>query len=375
MNQKIYIIIVNFNNWLDTIECLESVLRNDYPDYQIIVVDNNSQNNSMEYIKAWAEGKLNIWIEPDNSLKYLTFPPVAKPIPYIYYTRQDVEKGVISELEKKNDIINIQNITTKYPIVFIQTGYNGGFAFSNNLGIKYALEKRDFSYVLLLNNDTVVKKDFLSELVKASINKNVGITGCKIYLYHDPQKIWFNGGKFKKLTGRVIHTTKIIDHDISYCNFITGACMLIKSIIIEKVGLLEECFFMYMEDMDYCFRVKNNGYQLNVAHNAVIFHKEGASLKYGKNKKFLWKESQRSDIQKFLITGYLNLRNDLYFVKSNFSKFYTLFFILCKTFPILIRRVLGIIIFDENKIERINILVRGINDALFNKMGKPEGLN
>jgi GT2 family glycosyltransferase len=59
-NPKIYIIILNYNGWADTIECLESVLRNDYPNYQVIVVDNNSPNNSMEYIKTWAEARLNV---------------------------------------------------------------------------------------------------------------------------------------------------------------------------------------------------------------------------------------------------------------------------------------------------------------------------
>jgi GT2 family glycosyltransferase len=81
---KVYIIIINYNSWADTIECLESVLRNNYPNYQVIVIDNNSPNNSMEYLKAWAEGKLDVWVKPNHPLRYLSFPPVKKPIPYIY---------------------------------------------------------------------------------------------------------------------------------------------------------------------------------------------------------------------------------------------------------------------------------------------------
>lgn len=143
---------------MDTIECLESVLRNDYPNYQVIVVDNNSPNNSMEYIKAWAEGKLDIWVKPDNPLRHLSFPPVEKPVPYVFYDREEAEKGGNPELEErlKNDIPN--GITTKYPLVFIQSGYNGGFAFGNNVGIKYALAKDDFDSVILLNNDTIIEK-------------------------------------------------------------------------------------------------------------------------------------------------------------------------------------------------------------------------
>ncbi len=68
---KVYVIILNYNGWADTIECLESVLRNDYLNYQVIVLDNNSPNNSIEYIKAWAEG--NVWLKSDHPLRNLSF--------------------------------------------------------------------------------------------------------------------------------------------------------------------------------------------------------------------------------------------------------------------------------------------------------------
>ena len=71
---KVYIVILNYNGWTDTIECLENVLRNDYPNYQVIVVDNNPPNNSMEYIKAWAEGKLDVRINLTNLLRNLSLP-------------------------------------------------------------------------------------------------------------------------------------------------------------------------------------------------------------------------------------------------------------------------------------------------------------
>ncbi len=92
MNPKVYIIILNYNGWADTIECLESVLRNDYPNYQVIVVDNNSPNNSMEYIKAWAEGKLDVWVNPNNPLRKLSSPPVSKSIPYVFIQRKRSRK-------------------------------------------------------------------------------------------------------------------------------------------------------------------------------------------------------------------------------------------------------------------------------------------
>jgi len=165
-NPKVYIIILNYNNWADTIECLESVLRNDYPNYQVIVVDNNSSNNSMEYIKAWAEGKLDVWVNPKHPLRYLSFPPVKKPIPYVHYTREEAENGGNKFLEDKLKENLPEGITTKYPMIFIQTGENLGFAGGNNVGIRYAFSKNDFEYIWFLNNDTVIEKDALFKLVQ-----------------------------------------------------------------------------------------------------------------------------------------------------------------------------------------------------------------
>ena len=80
-------------------ECMESVLRNDYQNYQVIVVDNSSPNNSMEYIKKWAEGKLDVWVRKDHPLRHLSFPPVKKPIPCVFYNRAEAEKGGKEEIE------------------------------------------------------------------------------------------------------------------------------------------------------------------------------------------------------------------------------------------------------------------------------------
>lgn len=157
---KVYIIILNYNGWYDTIECLESVLRNDYTNYQVIVLDNNSPNNSMEYIRAWADGKIDVWVKPDNPLRHLSFSPLPKPIPYVCYTREDAEKGGISEIEENARDKGFNGITTNYPLIFIQTGENLGFAGGNNVGVRYALAKDDFDSVILLNNDTVIKKEY-----------------------------------------------------------------------------------------------------------------------------------------------------------------------------------------------------------------------
>jgi len=273
---KVYIILLNYNGWTDTIECLESVLRNDYPNYQVIVVDNNSPNNSMEYLKAWAEGKLDVWVNPNNSLRNLSFPPVSKPIPYIYYTRKEAEKGGSLKTEEALKNKMPKDITSKYPLVFLQSGDNLGFAGGNNTGIRYALVKNDFEYIWLLNNDTVIRKDSLIKLVEFAEKNNTGISGSVLMYYDSPNTVQTYGGHINKFLGtshRILKKEQIKDK----LNYIVGASFLINRKVIEKIGLLPEVYFLYYEETDYCFNASKNGFSLGVALDSVVYHKEGQS--------------------------------------------------------------------------------------------------
>jgi GT2 family glycosyltransferase len=283
MKPKVYIITLNYKNWYDTIECLENVLRNDYPNYQVIVIDNNSPNNSMEYLKAWAEGKIDIWVDPRNPLRRLSFPPVPKPIPYVFYTREEAEKGGNLDLEKKLEGKVPEGLTTKYPIVFIQIGNNLGFAGGNNVGIRYALARNDFDSVILLNNDAVIKRDAISILVSARLELGEqAIYGGRIYYYSDPDKIWYDGGKFNEWVGRTIHLNKgklkteiKNNRAIKEVNFITFCYVLIPKFILDKIGLIDESYFMYVEDLDYSYKVWKSGYKLYHVIDSEVWHKAG----------------------------------------------------------------------------------------------------
>jgi hypothetical protein len=337
MFPKVYIIIVNFNGWVDTLECLESIYRIDYPNFQVIVVDNNSTNNSMDYIRAWAEGKGENFIRLDNSFRKFIFPPIPKPIPYVVYTMEEAEKGGIFDLEKR----------FKNPLILIESKRNGGFAFGNNLAIKYVLAKNDLDYVLLINNDTIVEKDFLTKLVKASLkNEKAGIVGCKIYYYDRPNKIWFNGGKFNEWTGMAIHIKKEIPKECSEFNFITGCCMLIKKEVLEKIGLFDESYFMYVEDLDYSFRTIKNGYKLLVVHNSEIWHKVGSS--------------NGGEVSEF--SAYWYYRNSIKFRLKRLKK-------LKKFFAIVFILFMRILVFFKLLFKRrfiiIKSLIRGTIDGFF----------
>lgn len=295
MYPKICIVLLNYNGWADTIECLESLFRIDYPNYKVIVVDNDSPNDSMHYIKAWADGKLDVWRKPQSPLRNYSYLPVQKPISYKLYNN-------LFELENRQDMHHADS--DKESLVLIQTGFNGGFAFGNNVAIKYAWGKKDVDYVLLLNNDTVVEKDFLTKMLQATLsNPNIRVTGCKIYYYDYPDKIWFNGASFNEWTGMTIHRQSETDVNWSQSTFITGCCMLIQKDVFRKVGLLDESYFMYMEDLDLSYRIRQAGYDLAVAHTAKIWHKVGAS----------------SDGEFSIFSTYWILRNRVKFILKNMS--------------------------------------------------------
>ncbi|MBN1804558.1 MAG: glycosyltransferase family 2 protein [Sedimentisphaerales bacterium] len=280
VNLKVSIVILNWNGWRDTVECLESVLRNNYANYQVIVIDNDSQDGSLGYIKAWAEGKLNVWVNPDNPLRNLSYPPVWKPVPYIYYTKDEAEKGgkPKKEEQSKEAVISNNTITTQYPLVFIQTESNLGFAGGNNVGIKYAI-RCDADYILLLNNDTVVERSFLSELVHTGkqVDK-VAVLGSVIADYQTGLTVFTNSKIDRKLKAEIRQDYLNSDKQWWKTEMANGACMMISSRHILKHSLLLwEDLFLYGEEADLSMRAAKQGLETVMSGNSKVYHKGGAS--------------------------------------------------------------------------------------------------
>jgi len=290
---KVAIIILNYNGWQDTIECLESVLRNNYPNYQVIVVDNGSPNNSMEYIKAWAEGRQEVLTpEPTHPLYHLSHPPIKKPILYIYYTRKEAEKGGNSKLEQKitkewqeqRKSNNKELVpTSPYPLIFIQTGENLGFAGGNNVGIRYTL-KKNTDAVLLINNDAILEPRSLEPAIKVLfLNEKVGIVGGKVKNYFKrgyidsvgirrilwPIGLMRSEGTGKLDRGQFEKQTELVAT--------SGALMLIKRKIFNVIGLLSESFFFGGEDIDFCLSARKKGFKIIYEPQFIAHHKVGRS--------------------------------------------------------------------------------------------------
>lgn len=235
--KPVWILVLNWNNGKVTNECLASLQGLVYDDFRVIVLDNGSTDGSVECIRE-------------------RFP--------------DVE--------------------------IMELGENLGFAKGNNAGIRAALA-RGAEYVWLLNNDTTVDPKALRAMVeKAESDPRIGAVGSAIYYMSQPErlKVW-GGGYVNFWQGRHRHFLRpVADEKVQ---FLTGASLLVRRSVLESVGLLDEGFFLYWEDTDICFRIRRAGWQLAVAGDCKVWHKEHATV--GKNSLLLDTTFNRSAVRFF----------------------------------------------------------------------------
>ena len=239
--------------------------------YDIILVDNGSEDESIKKIKEYCKGKIKV------ESKFFEYSNNNKPIKIIKYTR---EKSEIIKNEKKKII----NLPSNRKIILIKNEKNYGFAEGNNIAMRYALKTLNPDYVLLLNNDTVVDRRFLEELVKvADSNKKIGIIGPKICYYADPEVVWSAGGKINLFTGTIGNIGDGDPQDnykgIKCVDYVSGCSLLIKSKVIKKIDLIDTKYFLYFEETDWNIRAYRHGYTSAINCNVQILHKSGDSVR------------------------------------------------------------------------------------------------
>jgi GT2 family glycosyltransferase len=295
---KVSIIILNWNGWRDTIECLESLYRINYPSYDVVVVDNCSTDDSIGKIKEYCLGKIKV-----NS-RLVEYRADNKPIEVFEISEDSVESFLKG---------HYKNLAANSRVIIIKNKRNYGFAGGANIGINFALNILNPEYILLLNNDTVVDKDFLNELIKvAERNEKIGIVGPKIYYYDH-----FGRSDVISFIGEDIVPWKGVGQRYGCGEIdkgqwdrsmepdkIEGSCMLIRREVFEKVGVFDEAFFCYYEEADFCLRAKRVGFKLKYSPNAKIWHKVASST-----------GGIASPIQIYFLT-----RNRLLFIMKNFPK-------------------------------------------------------
>jgi GT2 family glycosyltransferase len=227
MTPQVSVIVLNWNRWQHTLACLESLDSLDYPDFDVVVVDNGSEDGSQARIEA---------ARPDLTL--------------------------------------------------LQTGANLGYAGGNNVGIGYALE-RGADYVWVLNNDTLVESGSLAELVAiAEANPPVGIVGSAV-VNSLPQErktevaatayLW----KGERMIGLADDTLKHRGQEDGLpVEGLAGTSMLLRASVLAELGGFDERYFHYFEDVELCERFRRAGWQIRYAQAARVWHEISASMNY-----------------------------------------------------------------------------------------------
>lgn len=257
--KKLAIVIINWNSFDLTSDTLVSLSSTSYKNYDIIVVDNFSTDNSAAQLE--------------------------KDFPSIILLRSDENKG-----------------------------FTGG----NNLGFDYAINE-GYEYVMMLNNDVAVESDFLEPLVvKLDMDEKIGGVQPLIYFYHDRELIWNAGSRYNAIFG--------IPYILGYyrkdkgqlqrkkqksIDWITGCAFMIRTEVLKKVGVLKQDFFIYYEDVDLSFRIKEAGYALAYEASSVVYHKTGMSHKSKEKLKEGYLNPK---------VHYLNARNRLFVLKEYTQK-------------------------------------------------------
>lgn len=252
MDSSLAILILNWNGWTFTRVCLKSLERAGFPEKDIIVVDNGSNDGSEQKLKQ-------------------QFPQVQLIL---------------------------------HPV-------NAGFTGGNNLGVKAALSQ-GYAYIMLLNNDTEVSPGFWKPLLK-EMQGNSAIAAVQplIYFLNPKTKIWNAGGKYRSWLGISQTIRHTHGNDPYLTDWITGCAILVRASVLEKIGLLDECYFAYFEDVDWSLRMKKAGYALKVVPESHIYHEAGAASK-----------SKNEGAEGFLNprVHFLNVRNQLFQLRK-YSRF------------------------------------------------------
>jgi len=234
---------------------------------------------------------------------------------------------VVDNASEDDSVKRIKQWTKKKLIKkfsLIENDKNYGFAEGNNIGIRRVLKENQSAYVLVLNNDTVVDKKFLNELVKkAESQTKIGVVGPKIYFY-PPKKgkeiIQSCGAGIDLLKGKLVSYG---DGEIDQGEFektrkveyVYGTCFLVKCEVFEKIGFFDKKYHIYAEEADFCLRAKKAGYSVYCVPKAIIWHKGEASFQkkpqipiYLRTRNLFWLERKfttRSEFLYFLIYYFL----------------------------------------------------------------------
>ena len=258
MEKLVSILLVNFNNNHFTIDCLKSLMKLNYQNFEVIITDNGSIQSN--YLKLKKE---------------------------------------------------IKKITSKINIKLIRSNIKLYFAGGTNKAIK----ESNGEYICLLNNDTEVEPNFLDKIINyMEKNEEIGMLCPKIVYFTKPNYLWYAGAYLNTRSIYFSYHFGLNQKDngqydeIKETSYANGAALFIRKEVIQKIGLLDEIFFMYAEEVDWNYRAKAIGYKLIYYPKTTVYHKVDLITK-----------KNRFGYRKNYFQIYLYTRNKIIFVFKNFS--------------------------------------------------------
>ena len=265
---KTGVVILNWNGWRHTVRCLESLCRLNGGNAWLVVCDNGSRDDSVQRIRSWAQGR-----------------------------------GLGLHSLGRADVEDAAAVREGPGLVLIENGANLGFAGGNNVGIRFLLNQTDVDYVWILNNDSVADPGALEAAIERSAaDPSIGITGSTIRYLDMPELVqaWGGGAARPSLAatrefcgamgGACPPSAASVESRLDY---VYGAAMLVTRPFLRDVGLMEERYFLYFEELDWALRGKKMGYRLGYAPRSTVFHVQGAST--GADARFPARRSYLSD--------------------------------------------------------------------------------
>lgn len=262
MPPTVYIIIINYKQWKDTTACLHSLFQSSVSSYTLFIVDNASENDSLQHIREW------IGYE-------------KKRIVLSFSQRQFAQ--LITPVYQPGEIYLIQNET------------NTGFAGANNIVLRQLLHTD--ACIWLLNPDMTVEKDCLQNLLRFYTHKGgKAVAGAAVFSYTDNQRLLFYGGGKVNLNTATIRP--LLNKTTGRPDYISGSCLFTGTAVFRQVGLLPEQYFLYWEETDWCRQAIQKGYPLLVCPDAICYDKISTVIGRG------------------FLADYYYTRNGLYFIQT-----------------------------------------------------------
>jgi phosphatidylinositol alpha-1,6-mannosyltransferase len=293
---RVSIVILNRNRSADLVECLDSVFRNTYPDFEVILVDNASEDASIGTVRAWAERHMAAGWESSTSGS------ARKPM---VWTEVEI---VAHDTLDDDELARYPELLTRSSLTIVACKSNLGYAGGHNIGMAIAL-RRGAAYILLLNSDVIVESGFLDPLIDQAKRPDVGAAGPLVLDYFDRSVVWQAGARVHAGRGWVEGLGKGREAEAfpdvpREVDAVVGCALLLKAEALQQVGPMDTDYFLYLEETDWLVRASGHAWKTILVPRSKVWHKESALSMQAKS----------------IHSSYYFARNRLMFVQKNFPR-------------------------------------------------------